>query len=190
MALPAKQQRFVDEFLLDLNATQAAIRAGYSAKTANEQGSRLLAKVSVQTAIEVATAQRSERTRVAQDRVIRELARIAFADIRDVCAWGPKRVAVRPSGRLPASASASVAEIGERRGGVYVKLHSKIEALKLLGQHLGMFRERTPLQELLDSLPPELAHRLYEALAQLLPPADLPDKPSAGGMGNADSAWN
>ena len=49
--MTAKQERFVEEYLIDLNATQAAIRAGYSPKTANEQGARLLAKVSVQTAI-------------------------------------------------------------------------------------------------------------------------------------------
>ena len=76
--MTAKQERFVEEYLIDLNATQAAIRAGYSPKTANEQGARLLAKVSVQTAISKAQAERSRRTGINQDRVIRELAKVAF----------------------------------------------------------------------------------------------------------------
>ena len=68
--LTAKQQRFVEEYLIDLNATQAAIRAGYSPKTANEQGARLLANASVQEAIAKAMAERSRRTGISQDRVI------------------------------------------------------------------------------------------------------------------------
>lgn len=73
MALTPKQQRFVDEYLVDLNATQAAIRAKYSAKTANEQGARLLANASVQAAIAAALKARSERTRIDQDYVLRGL---------------------------------------------------------------------------------------------------------------------
>ena len=65
-----KQQCFIEEYLVDLNATQAAIRAGYSEKTANEQGSRLLANVSVAAAVEEAMAERSERTKVTQDCVL------------------------------------------------------------------------------------------------------------------------
>jgi phage terminase small subunit len=68
--LKPKQQRFVDEYLIDLNATQAAIRAGYSSKTANEQGARLLATVSVKTAIEKAIKDRSERTKRTADDVL------------------------------------------------------------------------------------------------------------------------
>lgn len=70
--LTEKRQRFVDEYLIDLNATQAAIRAGYSVKTANEQGARLLANVSIQEAISKAMAERSKRTGVNQDRVVLE----------------------------------------------------------------------------------------------------------------------
>ena len=65
--LTEKQQRFVDEYLIDLNATQAAIRAGYSAKTADVQGSRMLANCKVQQAISIAMAERSKRTGINQD---------------------------------------------------------------------------------------------------------------------------
>jgi phage terminase small subunit len=70
MALTNKQRRFVSEYLVDLNATQAATRAGYSAKTANEQGARLLANVSVQAAIQGAMKSREQRTEITQDYVL------------------------------------------------------------------------------------------------------------------------
>ena len=82
--LTIKQQRFVDEYLIDLNATQAAIRAGYSAKTADQQGSRMLANVKVQQAVSKAMAERSKRTGVNQDRVVLELAKIAFVKMTDL----------------------------------------------------------------------------------------------------------
>ncbi len=71
--LTPKQARFVEEYLIDLNATQAAIRAGYSAKTANEQGAQLLAKLSIRQAVAEAQAIRSKRTEITQDEVIQGL---------------------------------------------------------------------------------------------------------------------
>lgn len=71
--LTGKQQRFVDEYLIDLNATQAAIRAGYSEKTAQQMGSENLSKLVIQEAIEKAQAERSERTEVTQDYVIKTI---------------------------------------------------------------------------------------------------------------------
>ncbi len=73
MSLTPKQARFVEEYLVDLNATQAAIRAGYSKKTANEQGAQLLAKLSIREAVAGAQEARSERTGITQDEVIRGL---------------------------------------------------------------------------------------------------------------------
>lgn len=68
-----KQARFVEEYLVDLNATQAATRAGYSARTANEQGARLLAKASVQEAIQVARVALSARTEITQDSIMADI---------------------------------------------------------------------------------------------------------------------
>lgn len=65
-----KQERFVQEYLIDLNATQAATRAGYSARTANEQGARLLANVSVRSALEAAMKDRGARTQITADYVL------------------------------------------------------------------------------------------------------------------------
>ena len=82
--LTAQQQRFVEEYLIDLNATQAAIRAGYSAKTAEQQGSRLLRNVKVAQAIEAAQVARLKRTEVDADWVLRRLVAEADADLADL----------------------------------------------------------------------------------------------------------
>jgi phage terminase small subunit len=154
--LTPKQQRFVAEYLIDLNATQAAIRAGYSAKTAHSQGPRLLENVDVAAAIQVALDERAERTGVTQDRVIAELAAIAFADLRDVATWDADgELAMRTAAELSDEAAAALREIrsttstvvfrdGGERSTVYkgVKQHDKLRALELLGKHLGMFREK------------------------------------------------
>lgn len=84
MALTKKQQRFCEEYLLDLNATQAAIRAGYSEKTANEQGSRLLANVSVVKFIQSAIEKRTERTEINTDYVLNRLSEIDKMSVRDI----------------------------------------------------------------------------------------------------------
>ena len=92
--LTPKQRRFVDEYLLDLNATQAAIRAGYSACTANEQGARLLANASIAAAVQSGQNARSERVRITQDDVLRGLHREATwmgegsSHSARVAAWG------------------------------------------------------------------------------------------------------
>ena len=82
--LTEKQKRFVEEYLVDLNATQAAIRAGYSPKTANEQGARLLANVSIQHALQKAMQDREQRTVVTADRVVQELWNIVTADANEI----------------------------------------------------------------------------------------------------------
>ncbi|GDY37239.1 terminase small subunit [Acidovorax sp. NB1] len=82
--LTDKQQRFVDEYMVDMNATQAAIRAGYSAHTANEQGSQLLAKLSIQRALNAARLQQQERTQITADGALREAWNIATADTREL----------------------------------------------------------------------------------------------------------
>ncbi|MCK1626566.1 terminase small subunit [Bradyrhizobium sp. 160] len=84
MALTAKQQCFVQEYLLDLNATKAAIRAGYSKRSAQEQGSQMLARQEISDAIDEAKPARSERTEVDADWVLRRLADEVEADLADL----------------------------------------------------------------------------------------------------------
>lgn len=92
-----KQQRFIEEYLVDLNATQAAIRAGYSAKTAKQQGARLLTNVYVAQALAEAQEKRSERTEITQDMVLRELAKIGFSDIRKAIKWNSNVAVAAPT---------------------------------------------------------------------------------------------
>lgn len=129
--LTDKQQRFVEDYLIDLNATQAAIRAGYSKDTAYSQGQRLLKNVEVASAIQEAQNKRSERTQITQDDVIRRL--IEIADI----STGKKAI--------------TETEIARTEGGVIVgtdvtktcfEPHAANKALELLGKHLGMFKDR------------------------------------------------
>ena len=132
--------------MLDLNATQAADRAGYKAKNLAVCASKLLLKPKVQTAIREAMKARSERTQVSQDSVVAELARLAFADMGDYVSWGPDGVRLKSSDELPAGATIAVVEVSETItkdcGTVKFKLHDKKGALDSLAKHLGMFVDR------------------------------------------------
>lgn len=88
MALTDKQARFVEEYLIDLNATQAAIRAGYSEKTANEQGSRLLANVSIQVAIQEKQKAHSEATGLTVAGILNDLETL-YKEAREAKQFGP-----------------------------------------------------------------------------------------------------
>ena len=144
--LTEKQQLFVEEYLIDLNATQAAIRAGYSAKTADQQGSRMLANVKVQQAISVAMAERSKRTGINQDRIVLELARIAFVNIDDVVDTETGKILPNASrDDLACIESIKYKESDNQFGGSVereVKVASKLKALELLGKHLGMWNDK------------------------------------------------
>lgn len=143
--LTDRQRRFVDEYLIDLNATQAAIRAGYSVKNADKIGSELRGKTRVAEAISEKMAERSRRTGVNQDRIVRELARIAFLKMTDV---------VDGEGRIREDAGeddlACIESIKYKRSDTEtgsstereVRVASKLKALELLGRHNGMFRDK------------------------------------------------
>ena len=145
-SLRPRQSRFVEEYLVDLNATQAAIRAGYSARAARQRGSLLLRKSAVREAIAQAMGARSERTEISADRVLQEYARLAFSNIADFVDFGPDGVTVRALSEMPRDAARCVAEVSEsktgRGGTVRVKLHDKKRALDALARHLGMFVEK------------------------------------------------
>lgn len=136
--LTDRQRRFVEEYLVDCNAAAAAVRAGYSEKSARYVGARLRGLAHVRRAIEAAMAERSRRVGITQDRVVLELARLAFADMRDFVAWGEGGVRLRPSEALTEDQAACVSEIVETPGkGVRVKLYGKTQALAALARHLG-----------------------------------------------------
>ena len=128
--LTDKQKRFVEEYLVDLNATQSAIRAGYSEQTAYSIGQRLLKKVEVQEAIQQAQNKRSERTQITQDEVIRRL--IENVDI----SMGKKATVIT----IP-SKSENGEVVGNDVAQFVYEPSAANKALELLGKHLGIFKD-------------------------------------------------
>ena len=137
--LTDKQKRFVEEYLVDLNATQAAIRAGYKEKTARSIGQENLTKPDIQEAIQAAMDERSKRTGITQDRVLQELAAIGFSKATDFAQIRGGAVRLTETDDLADEQKRAVAGIKEGKYGIELKLHDKIHALHLIGQHLGMF---------------------------------------------------
>lgn len=172
--LTARQRQFVDEYLIDLNATQAAIRAGYSPRTARSIGSENLTKPDIQAAVERAMAERGKRARLTADEVLDEVARIAFSDIRDID-FGPDGRLVE----LQPGAARTVASYGwshqVQRGGVRlrraIRLWNKLAALRLLMQHLGLLDPKClpTLEAVLALFPPTLRAEILKYIAESPP---------------------
>lgn len=141
MSLTPKQAKFVDEYLLDLNATQACIRAGYSAKTADRIGPELLGKTCVAEAISERRAALSKKAEVTQERIVAEYARMAFYDPASIAGQpmnGPEDIP-----NLPEDVRRSIVGWGwDKMGNFTLKLADKNAALTNLGRHLGMFTDK------------------------------------------------
>lgn len=141
-----KQKRFCQEYIIDLNATQAAKRAGYSDNTAYSQGQRLLKHVEIQNECQKALQKRSERTEITQDRVLKELSKLGFSDMSNYATWGKDGVDLRASDELTPEQTAAISEVSETiskdGGSIKFKLHDKKGALELIGKHLGMFNDK------------------------------------------------
>ena len=139
--LTPRQQAFVEHYVECLNASEAARRAGYSEKTAGQIGDDLLKKVQIAEAIAKARQERSERTRVTADRVVRELAFVAFSDIGKVMT--PDGT-LKPVHEIDEETRRAIVDISDspRR----VKLADKLRALDLLGRHLGMWADKLTLR--------------------------------------------
>lgn len=164
--LTPKQQKFCEEYLIDLNGTQAAIRAGYSPDTAAEIASENLTKPNIHAHINHAMAVRSKRTGVNQDRVVRELARIAFINADELIDTSTATVKEGAStDDLAAIASVKVKVVEGDFSSVEreVKLCDKIKALELLGKHLGMFTDKVELRGSIETD----VKKLDDVIAQL-----------------------
>lgn len=148
-----QQQRFVDEYLVDLNATQAAIRAGYSPASAHVQGCQLLKVPKIRARIDLALAERSKRIGINADRVLIELARIALVNpaqvindqdatlldsVRSDDTAAIQSIKVKVIPQRPTRDNPTPEPIIERE----VRFHDKTKALELLGKHLGMFVDK------------------------------------------------
>lgn len=140
-----KQKIFADEYLIDLNATRA-YKVAYprvkSDEVAKAAASRLLTNVNVAAYISERMQERQKRTEITQDRVIEELAAIAFAKATDFVQIVDEKVTWTDTENLSEKQSRAIAEIKEGKFGIELKLNDKEKALELLGRHLGMFKDK------------------------------------------------
>lgn len=146
-----KQKIFADEYLIDLNATRAYRKAYPSVKkdeTAAQAGSRMLRNVKVAEYIQERMQERQKRTEITQDRVLQELAAIAFARATDYAEVKDECVKIKDTKDLDEQQVRAIAGIKEGKFGIEVKLNDKEKALELLGRHLGMFKDKVEVSGL------------------------------------------
>ena len=147
--LTAKQERFVEEYVKNSNATQAAIKAGYSKKNADKIGHELLGKTGVKCAIKEAKAKVSKKCGISTERNVKEYQCIAFLNIMDVMdVERDGSIVIKSLDEMPESAQRSISEITQFQlpdgGGIAfkVKFYDKLKALRDLGQMNGDFIEK------------------------------------------------
>lgn len=176
--LTAQQKRFAHEYIIDLNTTQAAIRAGYSEKTANEQGARLLANVSVRELVEQLKKNREIRTNVTADRVLAELAKIAFSDLNEFVEVDESgKIKVKPSNQVDGTVLSEISESVTQNGRTKnIKLHDKMKALELIGRHLAMFTDKQEIKVNKDESDNELAVNQLKELRKKMTSENAPEE--------------
>ena len=189
-----KQERFCQEYLVDLNGTQAAIRSGYSPETANEQASRLLAHAKVQARVAELQSKLAKKLEVTQERILREYALLGFSSLGDFMRVQPDGTAYFDLSGMTKEQAATILEyqVDEytegKKGGkgngkgesgrevkrMKIKLHDKKGALDSMAKHLGMFVEKvearvttesTEAAVLADALTPEELEVVRQRLA-------------------------
>ena len=152
--LTDKQKLFAHEYLIDLNATKAAIRAGYSKKTADKIGSQLLGKTRVKKAVDLAIKKRSQKLEITADQVLQEIAKSAFSNILDYVTVAKDGAAYVDLTKLTREQAAAISEItvdtfidktdvidrDVKR--IRLKLNDKTKSLDQLGKHLKLFTDK------------------------------------------------
>lgn len=146
-----KREIFCQEYLKDLNATQAAVRAGYCNSTANEQGARLLSNIEIQERIAILMDERVKRLEIEQDKIVKELCTIALSKITDYARLdindnGNEELTILPTEQIPPEKIGAIARYKRTKSGVEIILHDKMKALELLGRHIGMFVDKETLE--------------------------------------------
>jgi phage terminase small subunit len=162
MKLTPKQQKFCEEYMVDLNGTQAAIRAGYSKRSAQIQAVENLSKPIIQSVISELKQKLSAKTGVTAERLINELAKIGFSNIQDYVSGDnlitdiskiPKEQAACIESIKTVTTTESYGKVTNTRTQVSIKLYSKISAIELMGKHIGLF-ERDNIQKQIVMPPP------------------------------------
>lgn len=141
--LTRKQELFVKEYIVDFNATRAAIAAGYSEDSARSIASENLAKPDLQKAIQKEIEKRKKRIEINQDFVLEQLAKIAGADIKDYLEYDEDgEIRFKPYNEVDGEVIAEISNTATAHGrSKKIKLHDKMKALELLGKHFGMYKD-------------------------------------------------
>ena len=157
--LNPRQRRFVEEYLVGLNAKQSAIKAGYGGtpESAAQYAVELMKKPHVKAAIQEGMRERSIRTGIDQDMVVNALSRVAFSNIKDFVDWVALSVPadfidsdrggiiiIKPIDEIDGDRLAAIKELAPSGGRFKLRMHDKLKALELLGKHLGMFGPKPP----------------------------------------------
>src|SRR5262245_30026862 len=187
-----RELRFAEEYVIDLNASQAAIRAGYSVRTANVIGPELLSKPRIALAVATMKEERAERVRITADRTLVEIARLSFATLTDIM---NDDGSILPLKDWPQAVKAAVTSVKVRTDDTgstitEVRLADKTKALTLLAKHLGLVSDRrdttTDISELLKAV--LLAIQDHRQPRPVMPDAEwapLPPAPRAHGHHHA-----
>lgn len=183
--LTPKQERFVQEYLVDRNATQAAIRAGYNEKSAHDQGSRLLKHIEVKEAIQARASTALAKLEVTEERTLQEVSAVGFSNIKDFLEWDQDRgLVVKDSKDIPDVLASAIESIEDQtltttnkdgsrtytRHKLKVKLYPKLPALQLISEYIG----------LTDSLAPKVEIFIRTGIDRTPDPVDVEAEPVSG----------
>ncbi len=163
--LTAKQAAFVREYLVDLNATQAAQRAGYSKRTAYSIGQELLQKPAVAKAINEAMKARGDRVEMKADDVLRELKHVAQLDPAKMLDEAGRKL---PLEKMPEEVRRCISSVEDTEYGTRFRFWDKLKALELLGKHLVLFTDKVEHKFQLEDLTDEQLAARYRALQERL----------------------
>lgn len=158
-----RQIKFIDHYLVHLNASRAAMEAGYSPKTAFRMGQENLQKPAIRSRIDEALAKRSEKTKISSDQVLEELAIIAFSDVKNFINYNGQDITLKQFSEIPEPLTRCISKITQKstRDGpsVTIQMHDKLAAIEKLEKHLPMHIAR--LREV-EALKLEFEQKLLE----------------------------
>lgn len=201
--LTSKQLRFIQEFTIDHNATQAAIRAGYSPKTAGAIGAENLRKPQIDAEIKRLESETVQKLEITRDRIVQELAEIAFAKATDYVSVETEpapqmiihpltgepvtipgvycqTVRITDTDQLPENKKTAIASIKQGVNGIELKTHDKVRALEMLGKMLGVFDSREAQAEQENNL----FDVIVGSMEEVLDTDDLPEIEQAAVAGD------
>lgn len=166
--LTPKEEKFCNEYVIDCNAKQAAIRAGYSKKTAKQIGSENLSKPVVKNMIRDKQFAIRVKSQITAEMVIEGLAKVAFADMRGIATWNGSSFLLKSSEEITDEQALMISEISPTQFGLKVKLNDRVAALEKLGKHLGILTEnlnvthKNPINMDITNFTPEQAAQAYK----------------------------